>query len=1324
MSRLAAACFLLGSAPWLGAVLPAAADDASEGQCDAAGQADGRCSPAAQDSSTCAEGFFLSLTKQPDLALRHFVLGSLQASVPVVKLSKDGCAVEYAVSCTDGSLELQQSQTQPCADSVKLAGPALGRFGGSVEVCATQGTKLQVLQPLLDLTFDFSTKEGLEVEGCISLSTASALPHLSAVRGGLEMQQAALVARKHEVGGCPTWTSLPEDAVARGDDFVAGGHSVLAVTVKQYQRYLVSQAKELKDNGPPAEESMFSFSLIGAMIALHDFKNTEAYLAFTKANCGVAIPLGIGVMAPAKFADAAAAAGDPAQPRQYVGPWASGVSDTCFHPTLPLFLGSGSPEHTQTRRMWDAAGLATMHEGDFADLSSSSSWMRMLRDAVGMKEPTEEEVAGLIAPLLFERVFRKRPTEKEAAVFAQYATFGKLCIKSAMIAKGPWLPGKIREIRSAVLQFALDSPTAKQLDAMLQEPEYADIRRLYEKTGEPVLEVAVRNLADATLFAGLVGTTDMTWKCTKYLFRDHSHVRMFRRSPTDYLWELMRIQPAVQGFTSVLPEKRSFKMYGEDVELPAGTPYKFSNSMGNRDPLIFTDPANFNQERDWSEMGEMLSWNGKLKYVVERNYTGAPRHCPGHDLSVKIAAHVCEHLTRPLHEWGEKPQDSGVKNGIVKILAPGSLQGRVGVVAYFDFYLEKHCVIDRFIQGASMGCYSDDELEVVQKTGGIAHTLDEELAMCPSATTTVVHMVAHYGIHAYQMGYSNIVSKLLMTKAPEIMTPDWADDYMVALYAGITHLTLRMYGSRHSDSVRVPTSTGSTPIFRVGNLYAPDVDIDHPHFLPVEWFVPQNLFDMGFLPSFNCFHGSLRTMPWDDMLNHTDRNQWHTLFKNARDKYKSKKDWVLSFYETYRTQDNVPVWPVQENDFTNMFWKQDEWDDGLEHMIAFNLIGAHRLEVVEKGFKGESLQFVIRLNEFHAIETRPHFARYGGDLYFNAEGLPIMLETPDGRQVQRGDKDWQYWKFAWRSALITIITLVDHLHLTHFRVGNVLASAVRKSLSPSHPIRRFLSVFTFGSIFVNMNAMHTLIGPSHVLHRSSPFKDFEALSTLVPEHLKPPTDQFKSIVNDSEFQRLPKMIQETPYYQDGRLLIGAIKKLVKRYSDIYRSDMCTASGVVSDPELKRFRDELVAENAEAHYVTPFTAETDCAEFFDIIVYYLWTVTGWHRHVGTVGDYFADPDLASFSWKEGEAYARPLQHMIMSTVAAFTATAQPKLIEDYTHLFKGIDREERAVAAMQEFQAELREVQAEIGRRNHLRLTTQGFKNVYADPGVVECSVAV
>lgn len=38
------------------------------------------------------------------------------------------------------------------------------------------------------------------------------------------------------------------------------------------------------------------------------------------------------------------------------------------------------------------------------------------------------------------------------------------------------------------------------------------------------------------------------------------------------------------------------------------------------------------------------------------------------------------------------------------------------------------------------------------------------------------------------------------------------------------------------------------------------------------------------------------------------------------------------------------------------------------------------------------------------------------------DGYPAMMELADGTKVARGDKDWQYWKFAWRQAESTVFS--------------------------------------------------------------------------------------------------------------------------------------------------------------------------------------------------------------------------------------------------------------------------------------------------------------
>eukprot|EP00434_Breviolum_minutum_P009777 symbB.v1.2.008610.t1/scaffold541.1/size189716/6 len=242
----------------------------------------------------------------------------------------------------------------------------------------------------------------------------------------------------------------------------------------------------------------------------------------------------------------------------------------------------------------------------------------------------------------------------------------------------------------------------------------------------------------------------------------------------------------------------------------------------------------------------------------------------------------------------------------------------------------------------------------------------------------------------------------------------------------------------------------------------------------------------------------------------------------------------------------------------------DEWEDQLEYAIAFHLIGAHRLESGQWSFdvpgtgSRVTLPFRIPLNSLSGFQVRDHFGKYGVDLYFTEDGLPALLETPAGDIVVRGDKEWQYWKFVWRSTLVTGITLTDHLHFTHFRTGNVMARAVRVAVKGSNPLRRVLSIFTFGTIFVNVQAVHVLCGPNHLLHRATPFSNFVKLSHKVPELLQDITEAtpIRAVTEDAVFEKLHPKIKTLPFYADGRLLFAAIKKYTDEMFDLL--DICVS----------------------------------------------------------------------------------------------------------------------------------------------------------------------
>ena len=85
---------------------------------------------------------------------------------------------------------------------------------------------------------------------------------------------------------------------------------------------------------------------------------------------------------------------------------------------------------------------------------------------------------------------------------------------------------------------------------------------------------------------------------------------------------------------------------------------------------------------------------------------------------------------------------------------------------------------------------------------------------------------------------------------------------------------------------------------------------------------------------------------------------------------------------------------------------------------------------------------------------------------------PAALE-----EVRPGDKGWEHAKFAFRSSLFSLVTLVDHLYGVHMQAGNVTATAAREQLGNNHPVRRFLVPFMYQTISVNDNARNNLVNP-------------------------------------------------------------------------------------------------------------------------------------------------------------------------------------------------------------------------------------------------------
>jgi len=214
--------------------------------------------------------------------------------------------------------------------------------------------------------------------------------------------------------------------------------------------------------------------------------------------------------------------------------------------------------------------------------------------------------------------------------------------------------------RKAALAWVKTTPVFKEMKSKTIVREYIDkypglvaVHPFNEQLGYDTEEDHFfMNIVDATLFAGYIGTTDLTDKCVRYQQNNSEMQDLFKEDPEAFIIELMRYDGAVASFTALYKEDTEEIVEGKKLVFKKGTPYQASLMTANRDPAEFEEPAQFNTKR--ANIGNQLSWNGKLKDVESRDLVKAPRHCPGHCLSLKLGAAICAQFMGSFDELVEK----------------------------------------------------------------------------------------------------------------------------------------------------------------------------------------------------------------------------------------------------------------------------------------------------------------------------------------------------------------------------------------------------------------------------------------------------------------------------------------------------------------------------------------------------------------------------------------------------------------------------------------------------------------------------------------------
>ena len=436
-------------------------------------------------------------------------------------------------------------------------------------------------------------------------------------------------------------------------------------------------------------------------------------------------------------------------------------------------------------------------------------------------------------------------------------------------------------------------------------------------------------------------------------------------------------------------------------------------------------------------------------------------------------------------------------------------------------------------------------------------------------------------------------------------------------------------------------------------------------------------------------------------------------------------------------------------------WGEEKYTDQGFADYVFKGIGQHRVVKVRAGdADAKGATYAVYLGFMEQFEVRPGFARHGANAYFNAEGQPTHIvrlgrtyypSVPGWEKHTEHGLSWREcreldgWykcfslsrglhpceckvpakigfksaKFAFLSTLNTVITFVDHLYWGHLTVANSIVSGNVQELGVHHRLRALMHPFTFRTAEINWRAAFSLVNEYGLVHRSSSFSA-DGLKEL-----------FKFVQTEEgglQFMTIPERFAaqgftsedkvQLPLHEDGADFYQIVRKYVRTHLTTYYDYPTNACG----------KDEgISAWMTRANSISPRkdlpTGEAlTCEKLEDVLSTFVFTVTGYHAHVGQIAAEVNDPCHSPWAWREGELCGPPRTTFTMRFVMEATSLPQPKLLDDYTHVLRRPGDKARWLV----FQEELAAFGKVVDSRNANR--TRPFRSF--DMDVVEVSIGI
>ncbi|CAJ1955964.1 unnamed protein product [Cylindrotheca closterium] len=382
--------------------------------------------------------------------------------------------------------------------------------------------------------------------------------------------------------------------------------------------------------------------------------------------------------------------------------------------------------------------------------------------------------------------------------------------------------------------------------------------------------------------------------------------------------------------------------------------------------------------------------------------------------------------------------------------------------------------------------------------------------------------------------------------------------------------------------------------------------------------------------------------------------------------------------------------------------------------IFFAGMGCVLLAKQEKVFDSKHGPFMVDMPlQDLKLRDKDKYRPYGARIHFSADRLVTAIYDYDkAKEFLPGEVGWAAAKMLARTTAFLLMTAREHLIWTHFLVSNVATREKTIHLPPNHPIRRLLTVFTYGATEVNINAYSTLIPDTCILHRSTALK-YKSLKDVFASSFTS-SNIYEPFSERKYNPALQKLIDEGkfPYASEGEEYYEIVRKFVK--------DWLKKSGdAATDAQATAFYNGVKASTKGQAYELPEMSQENA--MVNLLSSIIFTVTAYHEIIGHVVDYAILPSKAGFRLNKKDPLHIDLQSFLYTEIiSASTSTKMPQLFGFFRNYFSSAGAPSWEREVWNSFQSDLRSQSTKVQEDDAAREVE--FK--YFDPANFECSVSV